>query len=74
MPTIFDKTNLARLKYQYELDTIERERIELDLDKVKESKNEILIKIHQFRITKAKCIEEIAKLDIEYYKSINSIE
>jgi hypothetical protein len=70
----YNRITLARMNYQYELDSIERERIELDLDKVKESKNEILIKIHQFKITKAKCIEEIAKLDIEYYKSINNIE
>jgi hypothetical protein len=65
---------LARMNYQYELDIIERMKTEEYLDEVKKTNNEILIKIHQLRITKQKCIEEIAKLDIEYYKSINSIE
>ena len=64
---------LAKLKYQAESDSIEREKLEYDYTKVKETNTERQNKILQLQISKAKCIEEIARLDIEYYKSTNNI-
>ena len=64
---------LAQLKYQAESDSIEREKLEYDFSKMKDN-TEHQNKIIQLRISKAKCVEEIAKLDLEYYKSLNNLE
>ena len=64
---------LAQLKYQAESDSIEREKLEYDFSKMKDN-TEHQNKIIQLRISKLRCVEEIAKLDLEYYKSLNNLE